>query len=307
MPKEKVEQIERVENRIAVMDPQSLIASAIEKGATIETLERLVSLAKEVRAEQAKSAYYEAMAEFQRRCPPIPKTGKARIRTRGGSEFEYSFAPLEVITQLITPIMGPLGLSISYRISQDSSSVTAACLITHELGHTEESGPITMPIEKTVEGGSGANPAQRVGIAMSYAKRYALLAKTGIAPQGEDLDGSPAKEKPKVRPIVKAEVVEDQRQAQEEEFNLQPEEQPTDENLIRCQVTGVLPRSDSKKRLYMLVETDAGPFYCWDEKRFKEIALTEGQPVRIKFDPHVSGEKTYRYIKTIEVVVPKDE
>jgi ERF superfamily len=305
MPKQNNEQIERTETKLSVMDPQALIASAVEHGAGIETLERLVALAKEVRAEQAKAAYYEAMAEFQRQCPRIPKPAKARISMKSGGSFEYSYAPLDVIMEKITPVMGPLGLSISYRMLQAKDTVTAVCRINHELGHYEESGEVTMPVTlaKTAEGGyTGANPAQCVGIAASYAKRYALLAITGVAPQGDDIDGSSTQNKKitNVRPIVKHQ----DNPEPVEEFNLQPQDQP-EENITHCHVTGVIPKRDSKKRLYMLIETDNGAFYCWDEKRFKEIALTEGQDVKIEFDPKKSGDKVYRYIKTIEIIAPE--
>lgn len=186
------------ENKLATIDPQRLIESAIEKGASIETVERMVALAKDIRAEQAKSAYYDAMSDFIRQCPAIPKSAKARINTRSGGGYSYSYAPLDKIMEIIGPIMGKLGLSASYRIQQEPGIVTAICRITHELGHFEESGPVTMPIvvSRRDDGTSyGANEAQCVGIAISYARRYALLAITGLAPQGDDSDaGEPKQE-----------------------------------------------------------------------------------------------------------------
>lgn len=45
-----------------------------------------------------------------------------------------------------------------------------------------------MPISEEYSG-TGANPAQRVGIALSYAKRYSLLLIAGLSPEDEDQDG----------------------------------------------------------------------------------------------------------------------
>ena len=62
------------------LDPQALITKALEMNANIDTLERLVLLAKEVRTVTAREAWYEAMAQFQKRCPAIKKSKKAKKR-----------------------------------------------------------------------------------------------------------------------------------------------------------------------------------------------------------------------------------
>lgn len=298
--KKEVQALSRVE-------PQVLIQSAIDKGASVDTMERLVALAKDIRHEQAREAYYSAMAEFQRQCPFIPKSETAQIRTRSGSGYSYKYAPLDVIMKKITPVMTALGLSVSYRVKNEKTAVVAVCRISHEFGHYEESGEVTMPVEMSTEGGSGANPAQRVGIANTYAKRYALLAITGLAPQGEDFDGTAEKPtKTKSRPIVKAEVVEEERSRPEqasEDFSLESE--VVNENVSKCHVTGVVPKRDKKNKLYITVETSDGVFYSWDEKRLKEIALTEGQDVTVEFERKESGDKSFRYIKTIEIAAPE--
>lgn len=185
MPTEMIDRREPV--ALARLDPQALIAQAVASGAGIETLERLVALAKDVREVQAREAWYEAMAEFQRSCPPIKKTAKAKIKTKGGAEFTYKFAPLDEITSTIAESMGAQGLSISWRSPKiEENRVVQICRVSHTLGHHEESGEVSIPIETAVEGGSGANPAQRVGIAMTYGKRYSLLAIIGKAPEDDD-------------------------------------------------------------------------------------------------------------------------
>jgi hypothetical protein len=186
----------REETALARLDPQSLISQAIEKGAGIETLERLVALAERVQKITAKQAYDAAMAEFQRDCPPIFKTREARIATRTGGGYKYTFAPLDEITAVISPHMGKVGLSFRWRVpspeewKSDGDKIAQICRITHAAGHYEESGVVTMPVERAVEGGSGANPMQRVGIALTYAKRYSLLTAIGRAPEDDDQDGA---------------------------------------------------------------------------------------------------------------------
>ena len=172
---------------LARLDPQALILKAIESGAAIETIERLTALAKDIREVHAREAWYQAMAEFQRACPSIKKTKRAKIRTRSGPGYEYSFAPLDEIMSTIQPVMGPLGLSVSWRtVRLDPAQVIVVCRVSHNLGHHEESGEIAMPVVAGGDDNAGANAMQRVGIAATYAKRYALLGIIGMAPEDDD-------------------------------------------------------------------------------------------------------------------------
>jgi hypothetical protein len=175
------------------LDPSELIAKAIDAGAGIETMERLVALAKDMRAQLARDAWHEAMAQFQAACPSIRRTKRASIRMRAGGSYSYSYAPLDEILGVIQPVMGPLGLSVSWRQRMEEHRVVVSCRISHTLGHYEESGEIAMPIIAT-DPETGANPAQRVGIATTYAKRYSLLGIVGMAPE-DDPDAAAGPEK----------------------------------------------------------------------------------------------------------------
>ncbi len=184
------------ETALVRLDPQALLARAVETGAGIETLERLVALAKDVRAQQAREAWYHAMAEFQRRCPAILKTSTAKIATKSGSSYRYSYAPLSEITGAMYPVAADLGLSVSWRrVNTDAGQVGYVCRISHELGHVEESGEILMPVSP--DDGKGAGPQQRVAIATTYAQRYALRAIAGIVPQDDDDTDAEGEKEPK--------------------------------------------------------------------------------------------------------------
>lgn len=180
--------VERQETSLARINPQALMEKALEASAPIETLERLVALAERVREIQAREAWYAAMARFHAECPPIYKSKTARIRTRTGPGYEYTFASLDNIKPTVDPILGKHGLSARWTSPViEKDRVTVECMVSHELGHSESSGAVTMPILSGQED-VGANPMQRVAIAMTYAKRYALLNVLGLAPE-EDEDG----------------------------------------------------------------------------------------------------------------------
>lgn len=177
--------VNQKETSLARVDPQALISQAITAGASIDTMERLVALAKDVRIVQAREAWYAAMAEFQRQCPPIFKE-----RTGKTQNYSYKYASIDDVLGVIQPVMGPLGLSVSWKTRFEPGAAVANCRISHTLGHFEESGEVTIPIEAR-EDGKGATPAQRVGIAMTYAQRYSLKAAAGVAPtDADDTDGA---------------------------------------------------------------------------------------------------------------------
>jgi ERF superfamily len=180
---------------LARLDPQALISKAIEAGAGIDTLERLVTLAKDIRQVTAREAWYEAMAQFQQTCPAILKSKTAKIVTARGS-YSYSYATLEEILGVVQPLLGQLGLSVSWRQKHDPHAVEASCVVAHKLGHQEESGFIAMPY-----GTDGRmNPAQAVGSALTYARRYSLLAILGLAPEDDDDAEGTAPESPTDKP-----------------------------------------------------------------------------------------------------------
>lgn len=180
------EVVARQTQPVVRMDPQALLAAAVDKGAGVDTLERLVALAKDVRAEQARSAWYEAMSEFQRRCPTINKTSKANIPTSKGF-YSYKYAPLDEIMATIRPLLGDLGLSVFWSSPPQAPAgyVVTSCRVAHVLGHVEESGQVSLPIPDSQDR-SGGNPLQRIGSALSYARRYSLMSIMGISPEDDD-------------------------------------------------------------------------------------------------------------------------
>ena len=66
--------------------PEKLISQAIEKGTPIETIERLLNMRRELKAEWAKEQYDLAMAKLQSECPVIKKK-KDGAKTKTGFGF----------------------------------------------------------------------------------------------------------------------------------------------------------------------------------------------------------------------------
>ena len=72
---------------LMVADPSSptaLLHEAVVRGASVEQLKELVGLHERIEERQARKAYFDAMAKFQAKCPPIKKVKTAQFATNSG-------------------------------------------------------------------------------------------------------------------------------------------------------------------------------------------------------------------------------
>lgn len=163
----------------------SLIRLAIERGVDVEVLERLVALQERVTERNARAAFFEALAGFQEDCPVIRKVSTAKIDTRSGGQFSYTFAPLEEVTQTIRPHLRRHGLSYSWDVEPGDKHLSVICVLRHVDGH-EERASFPVPID----GGARMSAAQANGAALTYGKRQSLTSVLGLTTADEDKDAA---------------------------------------------------------------------------------------------------------------------
>lgn len=159
--------------------PSDMIARALERGASIETLEKLITLQERWEANEARKAYNDAMAKAKAAIPPILKRGD--IEHNGRHIAKY--AKLSDALKAVEPVLSSNGLSISYRTSHHGGEIVVACVVTHAMGHREET---SLPGKPDTTGAK--NAIQAVGSAVTYLQRYTLFAALGLA-ASEDDDG----------------------------------------------------------------------------------------------------------------------
>jgi hypothetical protein len=164
------------------VDPQALIAQAIDKGLPLESMERLLAMRRELKAEWAKEQYFEALARFQAACPNIIKDKD--VLDRDG-KFRYSYAPLDVIVTAVKGALDANGFSYTIQTKQDEKAVTSECHAHHTAGHSEISA-FTIPMDPKAY----MNESQKIASAMTYAKRYAFCNAFGIMTSDQDDDSN---------------------------------------------------------------------------------------------------------------------
>jgi len=167
---------------IVAMNPEVLITQAIQQGVPVETMERLLAMRKEIKAEYAKEQFDIAMAQLQMAIPIIKKTKS--VSTKSGA-VAYSYAPLDSIAYQVKDVLKRYGFSYAIKTQTDEKNVTATCIAKHSAGHAEESS-MTVPLgTKTAV----MSDTQVVAAALTFAKRYAFCNVFGILTGDGDNDG----------------------------------------------------------------------------------------------------------------------
>lgn len=170
--------------------PAQLLHFAIAQNLPVESLERIVALSERMQDRAAAQEFAQAMAAFQRECPPIKKSSTAKIATRGGGSYSFNYAELDEIASVVNPILAKHGLSYSFDSKLDKELLTCVCTVRHINGH---SVPSTFTLPTANE--SAMSAQQKVGAALTFAKRQSLTAALGITTTNEDpsvADANPA-------------------------------------------------------------------------------------------------------------------
>jgi hypothetical protein len=173
------------ENKLVNNDfsTEALIARAIDQKVPVETMERLLVMAKEMQAIKAKQEFDRAMAKFQSECPTIEKT-KA-VHTNSGS-LAYKYAPIESVVEQVKNALTNNGFSYSTNMEMLENGVKVFVKVTHVMGHSEVT-EMTVPLGNKTQ---VMNQSQVVAAASTFAKRYAFLNAFGIMTGDEDIDGA---------------------------------------------------------------------------------------------------------------------
>lgn len=157
---------------------------AIEKGADLNQIEKLMELQERYDAREAKKAYIVAMAAFKANPPQIDKDSHVKFKTSKGVT-EYKHATLANVTEKINKALSENGLSAAWETVQDEKGIAVTCKITHIMGHSEST-----TLKAAGDESGGKNRIQGIGSTVTYLQRYTILSLTGLATAEMDDDGA---------------------------------------------------------------------------------------------------------------------
>src|SRR5690348_3083292 len=133
----KVESREMTRVETASTTPAQLLAMAVQQGADLDKLEKLMALQERWEANEARKAFMIAMNGFKSEPIEIRKSKHVEFTTRSGDTTAYDHAELSDITEAIGPKLAKYDLSYRWNIQQKEGAIAIECILTHASGHSE--------------------------------------------------------------------------------------------------------------------------------------------------------------------------
>lgn len=163
------------------MTPMEMLSAALTNNASVEMIEKLMTLQARWEASQGRKAFDNAIAAAKAEIPVIIKAREVDFTGKTGIRTHYHYEDLAVIAETINPILARHGLSYRYRTAQESGRITVTCIISHRDGYSEETS-----LSAGADESGNKNNIQAVGSTITYLQRMTLKAALGLAAAKDD-------------------------------------------------------------------------------------------------------------------------
>jgi hypothetical protein len=168
---------------LAPTSPAGMMMAAMERGASLEQVEKMMDLQDRYERREAEKSYNVAFAAFKSEAVRIMK---ARTVSDGPLKGK-SYAELHNVVDAVTPALSRHGLSAAWKLTLDQKDwLEVTCTLKHVGGHSENVSMGGPP-----DAGGAKNALQARASTKSYLERYTLKAICGVAEGGDDTDGNP--------------------------------------------------------------------------------------------------------------------
>jgi len=132
---------------------------------------------------------FKAFSSFQ---------GELDNASKGKQGHGYKYADLAECINTAKPFLAKHGLGVSQMLGMsDTGKQTLITMLTHSSGQYMSSEFVM--VDAVLAGGSGKNPAQVLGSAITYQRRYAYAAIIGLAQEDDDAASLTRKQENKQR------------------------------------------------------------------------------------------------------------
>lgn len=163
------------------LTPSELLSQALQSGAGIETMERLMAMHDQWEARQAQRQFLQAFASFK---DQAVKVVRSRLITDGPLKGKRH-ADLHGIVSAVTGPLSENGLSATWQITRDEPEwIAVRCTVRHVGGHSEH-----VEMGGPPDKGGAKNAVQARASTVTYLERYTLKAALGLAEEDDDDDG----------------------------------------------------------------------------------------------------------------------
>ena len=167
---------------IAAHSPMGMMMAAMNQGASLEQVEKMMDLQDRWERKEAEKAYNAAFAAFKAEAVRIIKGRKVTDGPLRGKEY----AELHDVVDAVTPALSRHGLSTAWKLTRDEKDwLEVTCTLKHVGGHSE-----SVSMGGPPDAGGAKNVLQARASTKSYLERYTLKAICGVAEGGDDTDGN---------------------------------------------------------------------------------------------------------------------
>lgn len=168
------------ESRAVAVTPAEMLMMAVQQGADIEKLEKLMALQERWEASQSRKAFDAAIANAKAKIKPIIKKREVDFTSSKG-RTNYKYEDLALIAEEVDPILSEFGLSYRYRAKQEGARLSITCVVSHRDGFSEET---TLTAGNDDSGNK--NGLQGIASAATYLQRYTLKLALGLSAAKDD-------------------------------------------------------------------------------------------------------------------------
>lgn len=158
-----------------------ILQEAVQRGADVGVIERLVTLKERVDRNEAEKAFYEAKARLHAKIPQIAESGVIAIN----GKVQSRYAKYEDIDLILRPLLQEEGFSIEFDAKWDGDRLAMTGTLVHRQGHRETK---SLPLPIDISGNK--NKTQAMGSTVSYGRRYLRAMLLDIVTRSEDDDGN---------------------------------------------------------------------------------------------------------------------
>lgn len=120
------------------------------------------------------------------------------LKTSINPHFKSKYASLDACIEAVIDALNNNGIFLQQKTHQDDSGVTVETVFLHESGESLSCGVLHVPASK--------QDAQGYGSALTYVRRYSLMAACGIAPEDDDGSAASRPAPPKVTALAESAV-----------------------------------------------------------------------------------------------------
>lgn len=169
---------------LASNSPAAMMLMAMERGASLEQVEKMMDLQERFERREAEKAFFAALSGLRSEAIEVVKRKRVFFTSQKGTT-DYRHAELSDVIEAAQPAMAKHGLSHRWDVKQEGKRITVTCIVSHAMGHS-----ITVALTADPDETGNKNSIQQVASTITYLERHTLKAALGLSEKGDDSDGN---------------------------------------------------------------------------------------------------------------------